>query len=295
MLRAMLIGLGGLFALAMIAGSMAMNFQFGFGFGSVAVTAWTWGALSVASDGLKAVLPVVITYQWRTGHKLRAMIGVVILPLVLGYGFLSALGFWAESRGVTVDSRAAEKTNLTQLQVNQSEAQARLSGLGASRLAGVIEADMAGLQRERAWQTTRACARGQGEAGRQFCKRFDALRRELAVNLESEALRRKIESLDRQINLALRNGAWREPDPLASTLASAFGVDAAKLRRMLNWWAAILVEVVSTFGLVVMGEAGLWAELKRAAGREPAAAAVKRPPWRLVGAAEGVNEAQAGR
>ena len=63
------------------------------------------GGLSVASDGLKAVLPVVVAHQVAARHWGRAMAGVVIFPLVLGYGFMSALGFASQSRGVLVAGR----------------------------------------------------------------------------------------------------------------------------------------------------------------------------------------------
>src|SRR5262245_53788162 len=91
--------------LGVIAASMIMNFLFGYGFGTTAEAARVWGSLSVASDGLKAVLPVAVAKQVGQRHWGRALAAGMIFPLVLAYGFLSALGFAAQSRGAMVVGR----------------------------------------------------------------------------------------------------------------------------------------------------------------------------------------------
>ena len=99
MLRRVMMLVGVLCTLGVIAVSMSMNFLFGYGFGTTVEAARVWGGLSVASDGLKAVLPVVVAHQVAQRHWGRALAGVLIFPLVLAYGFMSALGFAAQSRG----------------------------------------------------------------------------------------------------------------------------------------------------------------------------------------------------
>jgi hypothetical protein len=258
-----------------------MNFLFGFGFGTSVITAWVWGGLSVASDGLKAVMPVLVAYQGRRRHWLRVMAGVVILALVLPYGFLSALGFWAESRGLVVDERSNEKASVTQAQADVGSAEKRLAALAPYRSAGLVEADISGLERERLWQLTHGCQGAASAAGRAFCKRVDALRAELALNKEAQTLTVKIETLKSEIKAALAKGAWREADPLGHAIASVFNLDVSRVRVGLSWMAAILVETVSCLGLLVVEEAGFWAALTRTSAGKIA----QRPPWRLVGKA----------
>jgi hypothetical protein len=45
--------------------SMCMNFKFGYGLGTSEGTRRMLGALSVAFDGPKALLPLFIAWQWR--------------------------------------------------------------------------------------------------------------------------------------------------------------------------------------------------------------------------------------
>lgn len=291
MLRAVLIGLGGLFTLAMIGASMTMNFLFGFGFGHTLVTAWVWGGLSVASDGLKAVLPVLIAYQWRRRNWMRVVTGLLLLPLVFSYGFLSALGFWAESRGLIVDGRSNDKAGLAQAQFDLVLAEKRLASLAPHRLTGIVEAELAGMQRERQWEFTKGCREAENAAGRTFCKRLDALRAELALNEESQTLTRTIQSLKSDIKVARARGAWRQADPLADAMAWVLRLDVTDIRTGLSWMAAILVETVSCFGLLVVEEAGLLAGLAKA-GR-PVERTAERAAWRLVGKAAETEVLQA--
>ena len=196
----------------------------------------------MASDGLKSVLPVLIAYQARRRHGLRALIGILILPLVLGYGFLSALGFWSESRGLVVGGRTNDNASVAQAQSELGHAERRLTTVGAYRLAGIIEADIAGLQRERLWAATRECREAASAAARGFCKRIDTLRAELAVNREGEELAVKIETLKTEIKVAFAKGAWREADPQGAAIASMAGVDVPSVRLGISWMAAVLVE-----------------------------------------------------
>ena len=55
-------------------------------------------ALSVACDGLKALLPLFIAWQWAERHRLAAAAGAALFALLLAYGTGSAIGFAAENR-----------------------------------------------------------------------------------------------------------------------------------------------------------------------------------------------------
>jgi hypothetical protein len=222
-------------------------------------------------------------YQLERGQWLRALVGVLLLPLVIGYGVVSALGFWSESRGVVVDGRSNARSSLSDAEAELATAEARRASLGSPRPGRVIEVDIEALQRERLWDRTRQCRDAAAGAARIFCKRYDALRAELGLRAESEALDLRMTALKVEIREARASGAWREADPLAATLAGTFGFSLPRVRRDLAWWAALLVEAVSCLGLLVVDKAGM--RSMAAPGKRSTDGPA---PWRLVGrAAEG--------
>ena len=105
MLRAFWTVLAATFTLAVIALSMAMNFAFGYGLGSSEANARMLGALSVACDGLKSLLPLFIAWHWADKHHLAATAATLLFMILLAYGTASAIGFAAENRGHVTSSR----------------------------------------------------------------------------------------------------------------------------------------------------------------------------------------------
>jgi hypothetical protein len=287
--RAVLIGLSVLFTLAMIAASMTMNFLFGFGLGTTSATGYVWGGLSIASDGLKSVLPPVIAYQARRGHLMRMLVGLLILPLVLGYGVLSAVGFLSESRGLVVGSRANAQASVTAAEAELVAAERRLAGFGGYALPAMVESEIAGLHREGLWEQTQGCQEARTTSARSFCKRADALQAKLATAQEARVVEGQIAALKAEIRTARVNGAWREADAQGMAIASVLRVKLGEVRAGLSWFAAALVEAVSCFGLLAVSEAGLLEGFRRKVTRE----AASMPPWRLVGEAQAGTEAGA--
>src|SRR5262245_31590968 len=114
------------FTLAVIALSMAMNFTFGYGLGTSEFNARTFAALSVACDGLKALLPLFITWQWADGQRLAATIGTILFALLLAYGSASAVGFAAENRAGIAGTRENRNAILEAAVADLAAAKARL-------------------------------------------------------------------------------------------------------------------------------------------------------------------------
>lgn len=277
MLRRVMIGVGVLCTLAVIAVSMGMNFLFGCGFGTTVEAARAWGALSVASDGLKAVLPVVVAHQLAEGHWGRAGLGTLIFPLVLAYGFMSALGFAAQSRGELVAGRENQSAVYGEAKSDQAASEAKLTRLGPQRLVGVIDLELAGVRRDRMWMVSKACQEARTNALRAYCQKADALAAELLVAKEAQELAAKIEGLKAEARKAREQGGTQVGDLQAKALIPVFGDNMQRTGTGLSWLAATLVEVVSAFGLLVVDQA-----------RKKTAKAVQEQeaPWKLVGEAE---------
>jgi hypothetical protein len=264
--------------LAVTALSMRMNFEFGYSLGTSEGTGRIFGFLSVAFDGLKALLPLFVAWQWRDGRKLRAAAGALLFVLVATYGFASALGFASQHREGVTASQENLNASLKEHAADLDTAETRLKALGAHRVSGAVEADIARLKKDRLWDGTSGCTDATLNTSREFCKRIESLRAELALAAEDNVLTAKIEGLKFRISQLRAKGAGREADPQLGEIARAAGLDILRVRSGMNWLLAIAVEAVSCFGLFAIA----WQRQQRAPKREAEGAR----PWRLV---EGVE------
>jgi hypothetical protein len=266
--------------------SMRMNFEFGYGLGTSAATAHIFALRSVAFDGLKGLLPLFTAWQWRDGRKLRAAAGAVLFVLVAAYGLASALGFASHNREGIAASQENLNASLKEHMADLDAAEKRLKELGAHRVSGAVEADIAKLKKDRIWDTTVGCTEATLAASRDFCKRIEDLRAELAQAAADTVLTAKIDGLKFRIEQLRARGAGREADPQLGEIARAAGLDILRVRSGMNWLLAIAVEAVSCFGLFAIA----WQRQPRAAAameeNDPAGTG---KPWRLVSRTEGVD------
>jgi hypothetical protein len=263
--------------LAVTALSMCMNFEFGHGLGTSEGTGLMLGGLSVAFDGLKALLPLFIAWQWRERHWVRAGAGAVLFVLVAAYGMASALGFSSQNREGVVASREHLNASLKEHAADLETAEQRLKVLGPHRIAGAVEADIAKLKKDRLWDATSGCTDATLPASREFCKRIDSVRAELALAAEDHVLTAKIEGLKFKVQQLRSRGAGREADPQLGEIARATGADLLRVRSGMNWLLAVAVEAVSCFGLFAIA----WQREGR--GTKPVKAEPQGArPWRLV-------------
>lgn len=260
--------------IAVTALSMCMNFEFGYGLGTSEGTGLMLGGLSVAFDGLKALLPLFVAWQWRDRHRLRAGAGGVLFVLVAAYGMASALGFSSQNREGLTASREHLNASLKEHAADLDAAETRLKALGPHRIGGAVEADIARLKKDRLWDATSGCNDATLPASREFCKRIDGLRAELALAAEDNVLTAKIEGLKFKVAQLRERGAGREADPQLGEIARATGADLLRVRSGMNWLLAIAVEAVSCFGLFAIA----WQRGTKPAKTE----AENAKPWRLV-------------
>jgi hypothetical protein len=261
--------------------SMCMNFEFGYGLGTSERTGLLLGALSVAFDGLKALLPLFIAWQWRDGRKLRAAAGGALFVIVAPYGMASALGFSSQNREGVTASREHLNASLKEHAADLELAEKRRKELGPHRITGAVEADIAKLKKDRLWDATSGCTDATLSASREFCKRIDTLRAELALVAEDHVLTSKIEGLKFKVQQLRARGAGREADPQLGEIARAAGLDILRVRSGMNWLLAIAVEAVSCFGLFAIA----W-QRQAGAARRAKAEPDGAKPWRLVSGEE---------
>lgn len=258
------------FTIAVIALSMTMNGLFGYSLGTTELNARIFAALSVAGDGLKSLLPLFIDRQLADQNRRAAIAGSLMFLLLLAYAIASAVGFAAQNRGDQAASRDNLNAVLLDAGAGLKAAEARRAALSAHRLVGEIEAELAGLRKDRLWNATAECAEATWGAARAFCKRIEALRAELAVAAEDKALAAEIHQFRFEIKQAREAGAGRHSDLQAAAFRKIIGLDDASIRLGLAWLLAFAVEAISCFGL--------FAVLRR----HPPGGPDTARPWRLV-------------
>jgi hypothetical protein len=261
--------------------SMCMNFEFGYGLGTSEGTGLMLGSLSVAFDGLKALLPLFIAWQRRDRRWVRAGAGGVLFVFVAAYGMASALGFSSQNREGVTASREHLNASLKEHAADLEAAEQRLKALGVHRIGGAVEADIAKLKKDRLWDATSGCTEATLPASREFCKRIETLRAELALAAEDHVLSAKIEGLKFKVQQLRARGAGREADPQLGEIARAAGLDILRVRSGMNWLLAIAVEAVSCFGLFAIA----WHRRAGGAGQAKAETDGAKP-WRLVSGEE---------
>jgi hypothetical protein len=296
-MRGLLSGLGVLAVLACLAGSMSMNYLYGVSLGRTELESGVWGGLSIAFDALKACAPIYLVGAWRKREWARVVAGLIIVPGVIVYGLLSAVGFASESKGAVLGGREAVRAAYVDAERELKEQTLKRAALKTYRVAGEIEAAIAAVlarpvsvgERTRGTVGTLSSGCGRDDArAREACAEVATLRQELATAVEAGRLETRIAALRRQVGTLRERGAAIDPNPQATLLSrlTLGRVSPADVEGFKSIYVALLVEVVSTFGLLFVIERN---ELRRALveGRDkmltvPTSAVSEGVPGRFV-------------
>jgi hypothetical protein len=272
------------FTLAVIGLSMAMNFAFGHGLGTTPANARILGALSVACDGLKALLPLFIAWQWAERHRLAAATADFLFLLLLAWGVASAIGFAAENRAAFAGQRETRNAALDAALADLRALEARRAALPRHRLPALVATEIAALQQDRIWDATDGRRAATLPASRAFCQRLALLNGELALGREAAAIDAATERLKGRIGQARAQRAGVEADPQARAIAALTGLSTDIVRAGLTWVLALAVEAISAFGLFAVSRRRSPRVLQCAA-RMPIAGAriIRRRPRRPAG------------
>jgi len=298
----LLSAIGVLASLAFIGASMTMNYLYGIGLGRNALEAQIWGAVSIASDALKALSPIFLFWAWRNQQWGTALVSVLLLLVTMGYALQSAAGFASESRSVLVGGRESARSTYLEIENELESVRRRRAAMNVARSVAEVEASIAATlsrvvkdgERVRGTVGTVSmnCARAEARTA-DACLEVGKLRQELAATAEAARLDERIEVLHEQARELRDKGASADPHPQATLLSwLTFGrwtpgdIEAGK-----SIYLALLVELGSLFGLLISVEHG---ELRKAwdAGsntrwwRAPNPAAARHSPPSLAAAGD---------
>jgi len=234
----------GVFAgVVFIAASAAMNWMFMIAQGKTMLEGEVLGAVSIAIDVVKALMPFFIAAAWVHRQWLRTLIGAGVFGLFFSFSLMSALGFVAANRGAVANSRAAVTSQAEQARKELADTVARLTALGMTKPKGEIEAEIARLEQDRHWQSGQACVSPNPRANRIICAQMFALKGELARAEAARELQARIDVLKQEIESSQDRGSGEDKDPQAGLLAQIAGLEVPQVQRLLSAFMAALVEI----------------------------------------------------
>ena len=256
------LGLFGLLAAsALVVVSAAMNWRFGFGLGKTEFDGQVYGLASVAADCLKAIVPFLIIYAWKTRKWAQALAGVALGIICTGYSITSSIGFAAMNRADNSGERLIKVSNYKDARAELKRLEDKLSWMPKHRPANAVTADLErvsatqvklrGKPRATVEKITQGCAKTNW-VSRKYCPQIFDLKKELAISQEAAKIEKRILSLRSTVSQATSLAAAGKADPQADLIASIFGLKLEDTQTVLILLVSLLVEAGSALGYFVV-------------------------------------------
>ncbi len=232
-------------ALLFIAISASINALFLSSFGRSPLEAGLLTGISIASDVVKAVLPVVLVRSIALRAWGQASLCGVMLAIAIAMSIASGLGFAAAMRSDAVGVREGAAAALRAREADLADIEQRLAVLPAARTVSEIDADIGAAKLDRNWAASKSCVQIAGISARQFCERLVRLRgeHEAAADRERHLASRK--SLRETIAGLQNSGNGSEADPQAAAVAEVLGVHRQTARLLVTGGLAVVLELGS--------------------------------------------------
>lgn len=257
-----ILGLFGLIAAtALVLVSAAMNWRFGFGLGKTEFDGQVYGLASVAADCLKAIVPFLIIYAWKTRKWAQALAGVALGVICTGYSVTSSIGFAATNRAENAGERIISVSNYKDQRAELKRLEEKLSWMPKHR---PVEAVSAALEQANSQSVklrgkaaasveklTDGCTKNNWTS-RKYCANIFDLRKELAISEEAAKLDTRITDLRNEISKATTVAAAGKADPQADLISSIFGLKLEDTQTVLVLLVSLLVEAGSALGYFVV-------------------------------------------
>lgn len=253
--------------------SASMNAIFLSSFGRSAIEVVLLAAVSIASDAVKAVLPVILVRAIALRAWGHVAVTSVMLSVVMGLSLTSGLGFTALTRGKAVAAHEAEQAARSEREREMARLDERLAVLGEGRSIGEIEASIEVHRLEGYPLLAKPCADAASVAARRVCAGLARLNGELSAARERAALVAGRSAVQADLERLKTTVEGREADPQAAALAALLGVDPATPRAALTGGLAAIVELGSIFLILLAFGPAVSARVPKAIE----AAAVTRP------------------
>lgn len=237
-------------ALVFISVSAAMNAVFLSSLGRNGMECVFLSSVSMASDVMKAVLPVIFVRAITLRAWAQCAITTAMLIVVVALSLASGSGFIAMARGAAQSSVLALSEKLGAAKRDLEEAEAKLAALPIGRPATVIETTLAATAADRRWSISKSCA--DPAVARQFCSDVFKLRVELVSATERGTLVQQRLRLRDQITALTASGAGGDAEPQVGAIADLLGIARDTLRGALTASVAVVLELGSIVLLLLL-------------------------------------------
>jgi hypothetical protein len=238
-------------ASVLLAVSAAMNWKFGYGLGKSEFEGQLLGGASAAADCLKALIPFFLFAAIRNRVWSQALAAGALWTICLGYSMTSALGFAALNRADSTGERQVQNASYNDLRKELKRSEDRLSWMPQHRPAGMIEQEVARLEKDRMWVTSNGCAEITSKPRRDFCQSLNTLRAEHAVAAEARTVEARVAEIQAKLEKTSGHAVGGDSDPQAKVISQLTGQDLSNIQMGLTVMVALLLELGSAFGFYV--------------------------------------------
>ncbi len=237
--------------------SATLNWQFGLTKGSNESESLLYAVLSVLSDVLKFVLPVVFFQLILVRNYAYAAITSVLFLITLSISIISSMGFTTQSTQQRMALHETLKEQYEQTLISRNDKINQLKRLGEYEPPETLEAKEQQLlgtvirdrkrRRTTIGKATNNCA-DFGKVGKVTCKKVMALRVKKSRATKAESLKVEIEKLNKILPSLSKYGKTKS-DPQSYVIASLTGFSENQVTKSISILIAALLETVSAFGL----------------------------------------------
>ena len=241
--------LGVIAALILVAASAFMNFQYVTGWGKDDLNGQIFGAISIALDVTKALLPFFILWAWKNNRFIHVALGSFLFTCLVTFSLLSALGFAASNRAHTTGKKQTITTEFQEIESDLKEAISKRDAQPQARAVAVIAQAIKAKELSRRFTSSKGCTNVTAKKSRAFCSDLFALKEEKAAATEKAKYESQITALKARRGNLRQQGAGQQADPQAGLLAKLTGLKIADTQTALTVFIAVLVEMAAAFGL----------------------------------------------
>lgn len=236
-------------ALTFMGASAAMNWVFLSSLGKSPLESQIFGAVSVAVDVLKSLLPIFITGALLAKKRSYAAVAAVVFCLFFAFSLISAIGFAAHNRGAVTGGKEVIALRYQAAVRDVAEVEGKLKALPKSRPQAVIVEALRALEQDKKFSTSKGCTEATAQDSRSFCDGYFTTKAELAAATEVLRLDGRLVLLKTEVARLQDVGAAEESDVQATLLSRITGLDVSGAQMALVIFVAVLVEIGAAFGL----------------------------------------------
>jgi len=243
---------GAIAALAFVIVSVTINFKFGLSLGRNPEDAIVFGMVSVASDCLKAILPLIAIQQLRSGTFLPFSCSAFIWSLCLAYSISCSLGFTALNRAMIANKAASQQETVALLREQQASVKQQMDRLSQIPPLHALQKQIADIKSHRRWRMTKQCSEPTLPESIAFCRTYKGIVANISAAEKRQQLEREASSIQRQLIAHAQEKTQHLDHPRSVFIAQLLGVADTSVEIGFSVMLVLLLEIGSGLGFLAI-------------------------------------------